>query len=258
MRTVYVAPNTAYVIRHMAYDFGGEPLAALTTLFVRIRRASDGFWWNWTASAFQSSPSSGDRDKTLVEATASLLTGLYEISWPGSASDDYVAYVEQSSGGTDYNAPEVIVLSVGSLATAAALTTAQTAITDLQARTPAALVSGRTPAVVQAMDTDVVTAAAVSAAAVTKIQAGLATAGAIAAAVWASAEGGALGTHGYTVTLLRKWLRNRLESSVAFDGRVILYDDDGTTPLLTWSLRDGAGQPITTPTGSPARRGAAT
>lgn len=60
-----------------------------------------------------------------------------------------------------------VVLSTRS--SASALTTAQTAITDLQSRTPAALVGGRTDASVGAMAADVITASALSTAAVDEI-----------------------------------------------------------------------------------------
>jgi hypothetical protein len=170
----------------MAYDYAGEPMSGLTTLFVRIWRPSDGFFWNWTTGAFASSPSSADRDKTLVEASASLLTGLYSISWPGDVAGEYIAYIEQSSGGTDYTAPEEVLLVVGSLASAAAVATLQTSATDIQGRLPAVLVSGRIDASVGAVAANAITAAsiatdaidadAIAASAVSEIQSGLATA----------------------------------------------------------------------------------
>lgn len=58
--------------------------------------------------------------------------------------------------------------------------------------------------------------------------------------------------------LLRKALTNRLEETPGFPGTLILYDDDGTTPLLTWTLRDAGGGPVVGTVGSPARRSAAT
>jgi hypothetical protein len=62
---------------------------------------------------------------------------------------------------------------------------------------------------------------------------------------------------GYAQVLIRKWIRNRLVVSATGQNE-ILYDDDATTPLLTWVLAGGNDEAITTPTGSPARRGAAT
>lgn len=82
---------------------------------------------------------------------------------------------------------------------------------------------------------------------------------ATAAAVWAIAEGTPdAGTYGYAVQLGRRLITNRTEVDTTSGGRERLFADDGTTVLLTWTLRDGAGGAIVTPTGSPARRGAAT
>lgn len=86
----------------------------------------------------------------------------------------------------------------------------------------------------------------------------LPTASSTAAAVWATAETGADGTMGYAQTLMRKWITNQHQVDTTSSGRMRLFDDDNSTVLLTWTLRDGAGNAITTPTGSPAQRGAAT
>lgn len=67
-------------------------------------------------------------------------------------------------------------------ATAAALTTAQTDLDDIQTRLPAALVSGRIDASVGAMAANVMTAAAAAADLTTELQSGLATAAALATA----------------------------------------------------------------------------
>jgi hypothetical protein len=67
----------------------------------------------------------------------------------------------------------------------------------------------------------------------------------------------ALGSGGDTV-LLRKALTNRMEETPGNPGTLILFDDDGITPLLTWQLRDAQGGPIVGGIGAPARRSAAT
>jgi hypothetical protein len=66
------------------------------------------------------------------------------------------------------------------LATAAALATVQADTDNLQTRLPAALVGGRMDSNVQALANDILTAAALAADAITEIQAGLATAAALA------------------------------------------------------------------------------
>ncbi|MGK3981262.1 hypothetical protein WMF38_57225 [Sorangium sp. So ce118] len=78
-----------------------------------------------------------------------------------------------------------------------------------------------------------------------------------AAAVWASAESSTVGTNGYAVSLMRKWITNSTQVDTTSSGRMRLFDDDGQTALLTWTLRDANGNAITTPAGSPARRGEA-
>lgn len=60
------------------------------------------------------------------------------------------------------------------------------------------------------------------------------------------------------VTLLRKALTNRLEEASGGPGQLVLFDDDGSTPLRTWPLRDEFGGAILPTTGTPARRGQAT
>lgn len=60
------------------------------------------------------------------------------------------------------------------------------------------------------------------------------------------------------VALLRKLATNRLEESAGDPGSLRLFDDDGTTILKTWLLRDENGGPVASSPGAPARRGAAT
>ncbi|AUX33147.1 MULTISPECIES: hypothetical protein [Sorangium] len=79
--------------------------------------------------------------------------------------------------------------------------------------------------------------------AVTAVQVGLATAAAL-ADVASDAE------------IARKVLDNRQEVDAVGGGRCITYDDDGTTPWRTRTLRDGDGNGIALGAGVPARRGA--
>lgn len=60
-----------------------------------------------------------------------------------------------------------------------------------------------------------------------------------------------------TLALLRKALTNRLEETSGGPGRLVLYEDDGVTPLLTWDVTDAEGGPVAPVTGTPSRRGAA-
>lgn len=56
------------------------------------------------------------------------------------------------------------------------------------------------------------------------------------------------------VDRVRKWFTNRLEEAAGNPGTLVLYDDDDTTPLLTWQLRDGLGGQTVYVPGRPARR----
>jgi len=60
------------------------------------------------------------------------------------------------------------------------------------------------------------------------------------------------------VSLLRKALTNRMEETGGSPGLLILYDDDGVTPLKTWQLRDETGGTVVSTVGAPARRSQAT
>lgn len=60
------------------------------------------------------------------------------------------------------------------------------------------------------------------------------------------------------LALMRKMMENRLEESPGNPGVLVLYDDDGTTPLRTWQLRDYTGGATLPSVGAPSRRSAAT
>jgi len=58
--------------------------------------------------------------------------------------------------------------------------------------------------------------------------------------------------------IARKAITNRMEEFAGTPGTLILWDDDSITPLLTWSLRDSAGNGVVSTPNSPAKRGKAT
>lgn len=60
------------------------------------------------------------------------------------------------------------------------------------------------------------------------------------------------------LALLRKMVTNKLLETAGNPGQLVLYDDDGVTPLKTWQLRDGTGGGTQLAVGAPARRSAAT
>lgn len=67
-------------------------------------------------------------------------------------------------------------------------------------------------------------------------------------------EAGDLAVVKADIEVLRKALTNRLEEYPGNPGHLILFDDDGLTPIKTWELRDAAGGPIVSTVGAPSRR----
>jgi len=63
---------------------------------------------------------------------------------------------------------------------------------------------------------------------------------------------------GVDLSLVRKSITNRMEEYPGTPGTLILFDDDNTTPLMTWELRDAAGGGVVATTGTPARRSVGT
>jgi hypothetical protein len=303
-----VAPNTAEPLELLAVDTNGAALTGVTTLVARVRRRSDGFFYDWSDSTFKTAASVTTITGSLSEVSATYAPGLYSVSWPGAAAGGYDAIITQSSGSTVANVPATIDLRIGQIAapgdamalTSGERTTVQALIVSdatpfLGARIDVAISSRSTLTAAQvdtqlsgvhgagswatatgfAVPGNIPSAAANADAVWDELLSGHAGAGSAGAAlalvdvavssratnagVWATAEGTpSVGTFGYDLWILFRGLRNRIEASTASSGTEILYADDGTTPLLTWSLRDGTGAAITTPSGSPARRGAAT
>lgn len=66
------------------------------------------------------------------------------------------------------------------------------------------------------------------------------------------------GSLGELLSKLRKIHTNRVVETAGNPGTVVVYDDDGTTPYLTYQVTDSSGGAVTAQTGAPARRTAAT
>ena len=58
------------------------------------------------------------------------------------------------------------------------------------------------------------------------------------------------------ISLIRKSITNRMEEFPGTPGTLILWDDDGVTPLLQWQIRDAAGGGVVATVGCPAKRSA--
>jgi hypothetical protein len=63
-----------------------------------------------------------------------------------------------------------------------------------------------------------------------------------------------LGPIGLDASLIKKTMINDMRLEDGSTNNWILYDDDGDTPLLTWSVSDKLGAPIVQPAGAPSRR----
>lgn len=137
------------------------------------------------------------------------------------------------------------------MATSAALTTAQAALTSIMG-------SGFTGGVDDLHSLHALTAGLATASALSSLQShGDST---WATAVPSAFLGASLSgyntrtTWGGAVAFLRKLSSNRLEEAPGTPGTLTLYDDDGTTVLGTYQLRDAGGNAVASATGEPARR----
>lgn len=208
MSTAYPRPSTPEPITYSHVNDAGEPITG-ATVTVRIRRA-DGLWYDWADGTYAARGAVVQLDEDMPELDE---PGTYQATWPGGAATRYMAFVEADG------APVASVeLHVGGLAA---------------------------PGDAMDLVADAVDATSLAASAVAEVQAGLATAAAL-ADVAADAE------------RARQYMTNRREVSAAGDGTDTIYDDDGVTPLATHELRDGSGNAITVGPGVPARRSAAT
>lgn len=84
----------------------------------------------------------------------------------------------------------------------------------------------------------------------------------IAADVWdvdlSSGYDAGLALAGEQLVAARQWTTNRLDSAPGGPGTLSLYQDDGATVRLTFTLRDFAGNAVVGVAGVPALRGAGT
>lgn len=125
------------------------------------------------------------------------------------------------------------------------------AVAAVQALLPASLSGGRMRSAVESIGVDVITADAISAAAVAKIQAGLASV----AGVWSAVfSGQAQNTFGWLVKRAHQLLNNKQTLTTAATNNLKTYDDDDTTPIATSTVLDVDGNPIALDAGEPASR----
>ncbi|WP_434042227.1 MULTISPECIES: hypothetical protein [Sorangium] len=207
--TAYPRPSTPEPITYSHTADDGTPISGADVV-VRIRR-SDGLWYDWADGTYAARGAVAQLDEPMPELDE---PGTYEATWPGGADGvRYLAFVEAE--GVVVGRVELVV---GGLAA---------------------------PGDAMTLEAGAVTAAVLDASAVTEVQAGLATAAAL-AEVASDAE------------VARKKLHNRQDVDAVGGGRLLTYEDDGETIWSTQTLRDGSGNAITLGAGVPARRGAPT
>ncbi len=157
-------------------------------------------------------------------ALANLDAAVSSRAVPGDAMDLVPGSVDAGAIATDAIDADAIAASAvaeiqAGLATAAAVAGVQADTDDIQGRIPASLSGGRIRSQVEGLDADTVTAAALAADAVTEIQAGLATAAAVASLTGASVLATTTVAAGSTATNVRTTLT---QADGFFDDAVLL------------------------------------
>jgi hypothetical protein len=107
-------PLQVYVV-----DDSALPLTGLTDLFVRIRRESDGAFFDWDDSTFKAAAWT-EQDRVLVELDATYAPGLYEVSGGFDTSvitnlvaDDTYQVIPLQTPGTNARLPAPGEIKVG-------------------------------------------------------------------------------------------------------------------------------------------------
>lgn len=171
----------------VAYDFADGVRLGLTALPNAAAEAAGGLYTRGTGAGQINQPANGMVDANVVRNAGTAITaaaGVQEVKVASLAANAITATAINADAFTAAKfAADVTTELQSGLATAAALATVDdfldTEIADIQARLPAALVSGRIDASVGAMAANVMTAAAAAADLTTELQAGLATAAAL-------------------------------------------------------------------------------
>lgn len=194
----------------------GSPMTGVTDLYVTIQRPSDGFWWDFNDNTFKAVDSVVQRRHVLTEVDATRAPGQYRYLWTvPDLSQIYEVTVEQTPGTSVKNMP--LVGSISSFD----YTQVATSVLDEP-------LSGHT--VPGSLATEVA---------------------AIYAARLSLAEHAVISDD---MVMVRKALFNRLELAEGDTNNWVLYDDDKTTPLFKWHVRDKDGKTIVSPGGTAAQQ----
>jgi len=110
-------------------DGTGTPLTGKTNIKIRVRRLSDGFYFDWSDNTFKTGGSVVTLLQALVEVSATLSPGEYQLNKVGHvngfntltiinpiANDTYVVTAIQDSGTDAGNVPQIGEVKVGGFA----------------------------------------------------------------------------------------------------------------------------------------------
>lgn len=225
--SIVPAGSTDVIAARILVDGASTAGAAIVT--AKIQRASDGLWLNTANDTWGAFNGATAHYALAVDAADD---ALYTHMWTTPASPDvYTVTIEVTAPFVGSAIGEIDTRTISAtrtgLALAAAVTTLQAGVTTLLAGVTVA-----------ALAADTITGTSIASSAVTKIQAGLAAASALASAT-------------VDVVTSRKRLTNR--RSLAANGVETIYDDDGVTPLKTRTYTDYQGNAISLAAGEPAR-----
>lgn len=175
MSVRYQENDTIRIQTEPLVNASGTPLTGLGDVLLLISRASDDFFLDWNDNTFKSSAWT-DIDQVMTELDATNAAGVYYHDFPatGHGDDEFTAYIKSA---TAKNSPLLAAVNVGGFIDsitevrlaeldAANLPTdianVQSDTDDIQARLPAALVSGRIDASVGAVAAGAIDAAAIA------------------------------------------------------------------------------------------------
>ncbi len=159
-----------------AVNNAGAPITGLANLHFRLRRFSDGFWFDFSDSTFKTNASVVTLDSAaLTEVDATDGRGLYELAsgfdfssitnpTAGPTTEENYFIIPVQVGASNANLPAPGEVREGGFIDRidATLSDIETDTSDIQSRLPAALVGGRIDSDVGAMQANTVTAAAIA------------------------------------------------------------------------------------------------
>ena len=251
--TVRVAIDAVEPIGGVVLSAAGAPLTGLTNIKARVRRTSDGWFLDWDDNVFKAPAIAAQLLLPLAELDATYQPGFYHLDTAPHTGGFHLDVIVNKVAGDCY---QFEVIQDGAPQTAGNVPQLGeiretgwgdwSAVEQQQLRGALGIVGTQaTPAgggQLQALQAAVAALNDVSSA---EVQA--AAAAALVAAGYTSARAA-------MIELSKKMLVNRLELADGDAANWVLYDDDDTTPLLTFDVTDKLGGIIVQPGRAPSRR----